>query len=272
MLANQAFLSPERDARLAVYECANRPAVGFSADYPAGLVSGMHSHRRAQLIYAISGVMRVETDKALFVLPPSKALLLSADTAHSITMEGYVAMRQLFLNPETASSMASAPRVMSVTPLLRELLVALCGEPPDWKLDGRGSHLVALIIGEIACARTLPTKLPLPKDPRVKNLVRAILDYPGDRRGLDIWADNLGASARTIDRVFLRETGLSFGQWRLQARLNAAFVLLMTDGNITRIAAEVGFANPSAFGVAFRRTFDLTPGQARDLQRQQPED
>jgi transcriptional regulator GlxA family with amidase domain len=87
-----------------------------------------------------------------------------------------------------------------------------------------------------------------------------------------MWADDLGASARTIDRVFIRETGLSFGQWRLQARLNAAFVLLMTNGNIARIATEVGFASSSAFGVAFRRTFGLTPGQARDLQNQQPPD
>lgn len=272
MLANDAFFSPEREARLAVYEAADRPAVGFSADYPAGLVSGMHTHRRAQLIYAISGVMRVQMHSAQFVLPPSNALLLPADIVHSITMEGRVAMRQLFLHPETACSVASAPRVMSVTPLLRELLVALCGEPPDWQPEGRGSHLVALIIGEIIRARTLPTKLLLPRDPRVRSLVRSILDRPGDRRGLDMWADDLGASARTIDRVFIRETGLSFGQWRLQARLNAAFVLLMTNGNIARIATEVGFASSSAFGVAFRRTFGLTPGQARDLQNQQPPD
>lgn len=259
------FLSSERLAQLEKYEASDRVAVGYAMDYPDGLVSGMHGHSKAQLIYGISGVMRVETDDALFVLPPTKALLLPAEAMHSITMDGNVAMRELLIHRSIADSLGSQARALGVSPLLRELIVAVCAEPTDWKLDGRVPHLVALIIDEIKRAKTLLTRLPLPRDVRVARVTNAIIQAPHDPRSLEGWAEISGASSRTLARLFHSETGLSFGQWRLQARLNAAFVMLMMGEDIPRVAAAVGFSGQSAFGAAFRRTFGLTPGQARLL-------
>lgn len=234
-------------------------------DYPDGLSSGMHSHPKAQLVYAISGMMRVETAEASFLLPPTKALFLPADVAHSICMEGEVAMREVFIDRRLADAIPSAPRVVTVGSLMRELILAICAEPVDWPIDGRSPHLVALIIDEIRRAKTVMTRLPQLREPRLARLARAITDDPADPRTLDDWAEVCGASARTLARLFVQDTGMTFGQWRLQARLNAAFVLLMTDGEIARIARKVGFGSQSAFGVAFRRTFGLTPAQVRTL-------
>ncbi|WP_175386698.1 AraC family transcriptional regulator [Rhizobium sp. 9140] len=247
------------------FEHADRIAVGFAMDYSGGLTTGMHYHPRAQLIYAITGVMKIETEDAFFVVPPTNALLLPENVSHSITMEGDVAMRELFLHQDVAKSLGQQIRVMTVGALFRELMVAICKEPVDWNVSGRAQHIVALIIDEINRAQSLPTQLPLPKDARVLSVAREIIQKPYDVRSLEDWAEICGASSRTVARLFLSETGMSFGQWRLQARLNAGFVLLMIDGNIPRIAEAVGFSSQSAFGVAFRRTFGLTPGQARNL-------
>lgn len=259
------FLSPERQALIDRYERADRVTVGFSMDYPHGLFSGMHSHPKAQLVYAISGVMRVETGRAFFVLPPTKALFLPADEPHSIFMEGDVAMRELFIDRTVAENVASEARVLTVSPLLSELIVAICNEPVDWDLNGRCPHIIALILDEIGRAKTLLTRLPSLREPRLSRVARAIIENPADPRSLEDWADICGASSRTLARLFHRETGMTFGQWRLQARLNAAFILLMTEGDIPRIAQKVGFSSQSAFGVAFRRTFGITPAQARTL-------
>lgn len=232
-------------------------------DYPSGFTSGFHTHGKPQLIYAISGVMHVETDHAVYVLPPSMALILPQDVEHAITMEGAVAMRQLFLHQVGAGAHLSQTRVLSVTPLLRELLLSICAEPTDWNLEGRMSHVAALILDEISRVATLPTQLLLPKDPRALTVARHILADPGGAETLEDLAQWGGASARTIERLFRTETGLSFGQWRLHARLNAGFVGLLTNRNIANVAAEVGFSSQSSFGVAFRRCFGLTPGQAR---------
>lgn len=265
MSSESPFFSPERQALIDAYENADRAAVGFSMDYPSGLHTGMHSHPKAQLIYGISGVMRVETDTAFFVLPPTKALFLPPDELHSITMEGDVAMRELFIDRQLAESVAPEARVMTVRPLLRELLVAICSEPVAWDESGRAPHIVALIIDEIGRAKTLLTRLPSIHESRLLRVAQAIVENPADVRSLEDWAETCGASARTLARLFLRETGMTFGQWRLQARLNAAFILLMTEGDIPRVAQDVGFSSHSAFGVAFRRTFGMTPAQARTL-------
>lgn len=113
------------------------------------------------------------------------------------------------------------------------------------------------------------TRLPQLRDPRLAPMARAIIDDPADPRTLDDWAEVCGASARTLARLFVQDTGMTFGQWRLQARLNVAFILLMTNGEIARIARKVGFASQSAFGAAFRRTFGMTPAQARTLHLEQ---
>lgn len=247
------------------YERADRSAVGFSMDYPDGLASGMHSHPKAQLVYAISGMMRIETTEASFLLPPTKALFLPADAEHSIRMEGTVAMREVFFGRGFADDISAAPRVMTVSPLLRELVLAICAEPVDWPVDGRAPHLVALIVDEVRRAKTLSTRLPQLREPRLARISQAITRNPADPRTLDDWAEVCGASARTLARLFVEDTGMTFGQWRLQARLNAAFIQLMTGGEIARVARKVGFGSQSAFGVAFRRTFGITPAQARTL-------
>jgi AraC-like DNA-binding protein len=232
-------------------------------DYPNGLISGMHSHSKAQLVYAISGLMRLETREAVFLLPPTMALFLPADMEHSISMQGDVAMREVFIDRKMA--LPAQPKVLTVNPLLRELIVAICAEPVDWPLDGRCPHLIALILDEVARAEILMTRLPQLWEPRLSRISQAIAENPADPRILDDWADVCAASARTLARLFVQDTGMTFGQWRLQARLNAAFALLMTEGDIARIAQKVGFSSQAAFGVAFRRTFGLTPAQARTL-------
>lgn len=250
---------------LDAYEAAERSAVGFSMDYPNKLSSGMHHHKKAQLIYAISGVMHVETKSAFFVLPPTKALFLPSCEEHSITMEGEVAMRELFINPILAEDLGTEPRVLVVTTLLRELIVAICNEPVEWDEEGRSPHIVALIVDEIRRSKTLYTRLPSIHEPRLYNVVSAIMNNPADDRSLDDWAQVCGASGRTLARLFVKETGMTFGQWRLQARLNTAFILLMIESDIQNVAHQVGFSCQSSFGVAFRRTFGLTPAQAKSL-------
>lgn len=259
------FFSPERQALIGPYEAADRSAVGFTMDYPDGLESGLHSHTRAQLIYGITGIMHVTTPDALFMLPPTKALFLPAGAMHSIAMEGRVSMREVFINAEIALTLASEPRILAVRPLLRELILAICEEPVDWDMEGRTPHIVALILDEIRRSRALMTRLPLPRDGRLLKVARAIIAEPADTQTLGEWANRSGTSDRTLARLFIRETGMTFGQWRLQARLNAAFSMLMTSKDIARVAHAVGFASQSALGVAFKRTFGLTPGEVRTL-------
>lgn len=232
-------------------------------DYPAGLDTGQHSHPRAQLLYAVSGVMRIEVPGAAFLVPPSTALFLPADAPHSIRMDGPVAMRALFLREDAATRAGPATAVIAVSSLLREVILAACAEPLDWKLGGRGHHLTELALDEIARAAALPLRLPMPRDIRLQRVVAMLLHRPSDARGLGDLAAVAGASTRTLARLFRAETGLSFRQWRQQARMTEAMGALTTGVGPAKAAVIAGYASQPAFGVAFRSLFGMTPGQAR---------
>lgn len=255
------FLSPNRQARIRPIESAARPLVGFAEDYPAALRSGLHSHPRAQLLYALSGVMRIATARASYVVPPTAALLLPAGVPHDIEMEGPVRMRALFLQPDTAARPEAA--VLRVTPLLRELILAACAEPLDWDLAGRGQHIAALALDEIARSEVLPLALARPADPRLSRVTEALRRVPADARSLEDWAELAGATSRTLARRFRAETGMSFRQWRRQLRLTEAFSALSFGATPTEAALRAGFDSVPAFGAAFLETFGLTPGQVR---------
>lgn len=256
------FLSPTRQKEILPFETAPWPVVGYAKDYPAGLTTGVHSHPRAQLLYAVAGVMRVETSGSSYIVPPSTALLLPAFAEHSVRMDGAVAMRELFLREDTTERVGDRSMVITVSPLLRELILAACIEPLNWVQHGRGHHLTELALDEIARAKELPLDLPMPRDPRLRRVASAIRAHPSDRRSLDDWSNVANASSRTLARLFRTETGLSFRQWRQQARMTEALSALTIGISPARAAVIAGFKSLPAFGAAFREVFGITPGQA----------
>lgn len=244
-------------------ELSDRPVVGYTKDYPNGLVADPHSHSKAQLIYAVSGVMHVETESAGYVIPPSAALLMPPELEHAIYMDGPVKMRTLLLKPSAARGICDSSKVIAVTSLLRELILAVCSEPLNWEFDGRGHHVVALVLDEITRSTVLPFNLPLPKDARLRRVVDALRAQPANSKSLSDWADIANASERTLARLFRKETGLSFRQWRQNLRLTAAMNALSLGENLANAAVIAGFDSQPAFGAAFRNFFGITPGQAR---------
>ncbi len=245
------------------FETASRPLVGFAKDYPADLFTGQHAHPRAQLMYAVSGVMHIDTSEATYIVLPTTALFLPADAPHAVRMDGRVAMRGLFLREDAATRVATRAAVLAVSPLLREVILAACAEPLHWELGGRGHHLTELALDEIARAFVLPLRLPSSRDVRLCRVTAALRARPDDPRGLEELATMAGASSRTLARLFRAETGLSFRQWRQQARMIEALKALTSGSSPAQAAAIAGYAGQPAFGAAFRSQFGMTPGQAR---------
>lgn len=238
----------------------DRPLAGYAQDYAEGHATGRHAHARAQLLYATRGVMRVATDAAGFVVPPGRALWVPAGLPHAVAMQGETAMRALFLRADAAAAGPARPSVLAVSPLLRELILAACAEPPEWDPAGRAGHVAALIVDEIGRARSLPLGVPSVTDARLARLAAALAADPASTLGLEAWAAACGASPRTLSRLFRAETGMSFGRWRQVLRLAEAAALLGQGVPPARAAAAVGYASAAAFGVAFRLAFGLTPG------------
>jgi AraC-like DNA-binding protein len=219
-----------------------------------------HCHRQAQLLYATDGVMRVRTEFGVWLLPPRRALLIAPGVTHELTMMSKVSMRSVYIEPDAAALFGGGCKVIEVSALLRELILALLREPDDGSGDGqRGEHLAQLILSELRVAETVPLAIPWPRDRRLVAVCEAIMQQPGRRRGIEDWAGDVGASARTLIRLFTRETGLHYRAWVQQVQLADAFCRLARGDTVGEIARELGYASPSAFSAMFRRTLGRTP-------------
>jgi AraC-like DNA-binding protein len=243
-------------------DAVDRPLAAFMRDYADGEETGRHSHARAQLLYALRGVMRIATDAASFVVPAGWALWVPAGEPHEVSIVGQVAMRALFLREDAARAGPARVTVLGTSALLRELILAACEEPLEWDEHGRGGHLAALMLEEIRRAPSLPFGVPEPREPRLVKLAAALRADPACPLSLEEWAVRIGASPRSLSRLFRAETGLSFGAWRQALRLAEAVALLAQGVPPARAGAAVGYASAPAFGAAFRGAFGVTPAGA----------
>jgi AraC-like DNA-binding protein len=218
-----------------------------------------HSHPWVQLLYASGGVMRVRTEHGVWIIPPRRALLIAPGVLHELTMLSHVNMRTLYIDAEAAGGLVEDCRVLEVSPLLRELILALAIEPVDYPPEGRGGDLARLILSELAAMETVPIAVPWPRDRRLQALCTEIMARPGSPRRLDDLALDAGASVRTLIRLFPKETGLHYRQWVQQVHLAHAFEMLARAESVGAIARTLGYASPSAFTSMFRRLLGRTP-------------
>lgn len=257
MMINSSPLPRSKSS--ADYQHVPRPVAALSKQYVAAAYTPPHSHVRAQLLFATEGVMRVSTDQGVWILPPRRALYIPVGVVHELDILSALSMRTIYIEAEVAAPFGTSCKVVEVGRLLRELILALLDEPVEYALDGRGDWLARLILSELARADTVPIAIPWPRDRRLVAVCTAIMAAPGSRRSIEDWAHDAGASARTLIRLFPKETGLHYRQWLQQVHLAEAFCRLDKGESVGAIAHALGYASPSAFSAMFRRILGRTP-------------
>ena len=223
--------------------------------------AAVHAHPRGQLIYASSGVMRVVCGRDIWVVPPSQAVWVPPNQEHEVYFPGNVALRSLFIDPSAIAGLPEQCTVLKVTPLLRELILRAVQVGEQYRPESAGWRLVQVLLDELRQAESTPLHLPMARDERVMRVIGALLENPGDTRDLDAWGSMAGASGRTLARLFLSETGLTFGTWRKRLLLQEAVNRLDQGQQITRIAFDLGYQSLSAFIEMFRRELGASPRQ-----------
>jgi AraC-like DNA-binding protein len=231
--------------------------------YPDGMRLDRHEHAWGQLAFCNSGVMRVVSDTASWLSPPTRAIWLPAGVAHEIVMKGRVATRFLYLAPELAQPLPATPTVLEVEPLMRELVLHILRLRMLHPAEPTEHRLAHLLVDVLVQARPIDLVLPLPSDRRALAFAQQVQAAPGETAPLGELARRAGASLRTLQRLFPEQTGLTADAWRQKARLIAAVAALSTGTPVAMTAAACGYDSPSAFITAFKRQFGVTPGRYR---------
>jgi AraC-like DNA-binding protein len=246
-------------ALLARHETTTRPVSALAADYPNGMSTGEHVHARAQLLYAIEGVMIVRSEAGYWVVPPSRGVWLIPGVSHEVRMCGDVKMRTVFVASDAVPDLPASSSVLAVGSLLREHILAATSVPLDYTMGSRDDRVMQLLLDELKSLSVLPLHLPRPKDSRLRHICDTLAERPDLDLSVDQWGARLKVAGRTIQRLFRRETGLTFGQWRQQARLLFALERLARGDRIIDVALDSGYASQSAFAAMFRRHFGVPP-------------
>ncbi|MEY9877282.1 AraC-like DNA-binding protein [Streptacidiphilus sp. MAP12-33] len=221
-----------------------------------------HHHDRHQLIHPGSGLLQVETRAGSWVVPPQRAVWIPALTDHAHLARTPTRMRSISFPASVDPVGGAQPAVLVVTPLLHELVAALA-EPGPGYTDAQRATLQQAAADQLARAERLSLHLPAPVDDRLRAVAALLHRDPADPRSLGELGAAVGASERTLSRLFRAETGLTFPQWRTRLRLHHALDRLAAGRSVTATAAACGYATPSAFIEAFRATFGTTPSRHR---------
>jgi len=250
--------SPKRHA-------ARPPWRVLAKHHPRGTVLPTHQHGTGQLVYALSGVMLVETQSSRWTIPPQRALWIPAGHPHSIRMLSSTELRAVYLAPALLARCRRFERqtrehAIAVSPLVRELVSGLLSGGAD-----RAAHdlMVRLLLHTLHEAQPVPTDLPMPSDERLRRAVARLVAAPDRQFSLGEMAAAAAMSQRTFTRQFTGEVGVSFRAWRQRARIIASLDLLATKRSVKSVSRAMGFASTAAYAAAFRAVLACTPDEFR---------
>ncbi|MEO8022717.1 helix-turn-helix transcriptional regulator [Polaromonas sp.] len=242
-----------------------RPVRVRTRNMPADTHFEPHRHPWAQLAYCATGIVQVTAstpEEVTYIVPPSRAVWIAPGALHTITVLEAAEFRTLYIDASARPAGWDSCRVLVVSPLLREAIHAL-DSPREALSVTREQLLTGLVLDELARADTQALGVPMPNaqtgDKRLRALCEAVLRAPSERATLAGWATDMGASERTMARLFREEMGTSYQQWRQQAILAHALPLLARGTPVSQVAAASGYASDSAFSAMFKAAMGQSP-------------
>jgi len=221
---------------------------------------GQHHHRQHQVAWASEGSVIARLDDVYWVVPTNRAVWLPSGRRHDVIPRPGSTLYCLYVWPEFCPLEWPEPALIAVPPLLRELILHLTAHQDEAQVT---AATATLLFDAMARTDTPPVHLPMPSDPHLQAVAEELLASPRQAGGVDQVARRHHLGASTLRRRFLVETGLTFSEWRRQARLRASLALLADGMSVDLVAAAVGYASTNGFIDAFKRHFGTTPGQHR---------
>ncbi|RYF42903.1 MAG: AraC family transcriptional regulator [Comamonadaceae bacterium] len=271
-----------------------RPVRVRARDLPADSHFDPHQHGWSQLAYCATGILQVTTEQAApppgrpkagtapaggseawgphaagtdevtYIVPPSRAVWIAPGARHAVHVLEAALFRTLYIHPSVTPPGWDRCRVIMVSPLLREMIQSLDAAPSR----EREALLTQLVLDEITHADPQSLGVPMPSaqdgDKRLRALCEAVLREPSQRATLAGWAADVGASERTMARLFREELGTSYQQWRQQAILAHALPMLARGVPVSHVAAASGYASDSAFTAMFKGAMGQSPRYFQD--------
>lgn len=252
---------PLLDLRSATIDPDDIPRAATTFGVSDAVTLDFHRHRKGELMFITRGVLRCETRRGLWVVPPQCALWIPAGVEHSVSTNGVIEGYGTFIDLAFAPSLPERCCSVRVRPLLRELLIRCGSFPTEYPEKGTEATLMSALVAEIAEAPVDEVFLPMPADARVRKVMERMTADPSDRATLEEWARRAGVGARTLNRILVEQTGLSFVRFRQQLHVLLAIQWLSSGETVQAVSADLGYVSASSFVTMFRKIAGTSPGR-----------
>lgn len=235
------------------------PVVSVVRHHRAGAEVDIHWHERGQVVFADYGTMQVHTPGHAWFLSARKGLWIPPRVEHGLLVgNAELLMRTIYIASDNFAGQPAAT-ALEMSPLLRELILEFTRRQTANASDVSLRMLGGVLLDELARLNVQHIDVLLGNDDRIIKITQALIADPADDRSLTQWASSVGASTKTLERLFLREVGMSFTAWRQRARILRSLDHLNAGLAVTEVAYRVGYSSASAFIAAFRSVLGVTP-------------
>ncbi|SDJ59271.1 AraC-type DNA-binding protein [Pseudomonas delhiensis] len=221
----------------------------------------LHHHRKAQLIYSVRGILNCEVDRGVWIVPPQCAIWIPGDMPHSTRGSGETECYCLFVEPDAIEGLPTQCCTLSVSPLLRELLLKATGFEQLYAENGPEARLIAVLLDELRDAPIEHLHLPMPQNQRLRQLAQMLLADPSSKTSMAEWAKCIGMSERSMSRLLMQEVGMSFGRWRRQLHIILSLRRLTNGESVQAVALDLGYESASGFVTMFRKAMGKPPAR-----------
>jgi AraC-like DNA-binding protein len=218
----------------------------------------LHSHRKGQLVVASRGSVMCRAPGGLWMVPPQGAVWIPGGVLHSNCVSDFGIIYVVFIEP-SATKLPNFCCTFTILPLVRELIHRLSTFPPLYPIEGPTSRLGRVLLDELVQMSTEQMYLPISPDNRLQQLAAALLRHPGDRSTLEEWATRYAMSERTLARLIVKQTGMTFGRWRQRLHILVALQRLSEGASVQTVSVDLGYESPSAFITMFKKTMGKSP-------------
>ena len=243
----------------------------FNTTLSEGEWTSWHEHPFwAEFVVLLSGSAVIETTKLNYLANESQCIWIPPRTNHTFYTLESTANRTIFIHESLfkGDERFSSCQILNSTTLLKELVKVV----DDWHLDMRAEkdRRIAHVLWDVI-QRTEPamTGLTLPRNSKLQKLANTFLENIEEPISIEAWSREFGMSAKTLSRVFFRETGMTIGQWEQRAKMNHAYRLLRQGESVTDTALACGYHSVSSFITTFKRQFGTTPGSLSESTKKQ---
>ncbi|ATE64733.1 AraC family transcriptional regulator [Rhizorhabdus dicambivorans] len=240
---------------------SHAPAMAIRMDFADYEAEGIqHQHRQGQLILALHGAVTCRAENGVWIVPPDCGFWIPGGVPHSNRVTSNARLTYLFVEPGAAMLPAECC-TLSISPMLREMILRVAELSENDARDAHVDRLMRVMLDELALMRRGGLELPISDHPKIASIAAALLADPSDRRTLGQWAEHVAVSERSLKRLMIQETGLSFGRWRRQLHLVIALRELAGGATVQQVAGDLGYESPTAFIVMFKKALGTTPSR-----------